>query len=98
MAERYNLDAARVAYDATPPADTAALFWHGVANKLTRGVHGVTARLGSAGEGWAPKLTRMKPCSVCGERFTWHGFADGGRSRVCNECTDIVGDAMRGRR
>ena len=86
MAERYDMTAARAAYDATPAAETAALFWHAVANKLARGVHGVSLRLGRGGEGWAPKLTRRKPCRECGERYTWHAFADGGRVRVCVEC------------
>ena len=45
---------------------------------------------------------RAKPCGVCGERFNWQAFADGGRKRVCIECTSAgagaVADAMEGRR
>lgn len=85
MAKRYDIEAARAAYDATPAADTAALFWHGVASRMGRSEWGVSAKLGVA-EGWSPKLTRRKPCGVCGERYTWHAFRDGGRVRVCVEC------------
>ena len=98
MAERYDLEAARAAYDATPAAPTAIQFWHGVANKLARGVHGVEQRLGTAGEGWRAKVSKPRRCPACGERYTWHGFADGGRSQICHHCASQIAAATEGRR
>ena len=97
MAERYDLEAARAAYDATPAAATAIQFWHGVANRLARGVHGVEVRL-AQGENWRAKVSKPRRCPACGERYTWHGFADGGRSQICHHCASQIAGATEGRR
>ena len=93
MAKRYDLDAARAAYDECPPAHSSARFWDVLAMRMGRGRAGVYARLCTI-EGWAPKLDRPVPCAACGLETSADDFADDGRSRVCATCAD----AMEGRR
>lgn len=90
---RHDLAELRQAYDDTPPQTTAAVFWQMVADRVGRSVYGVRNRCARL-EGWQPKVERAKPCHMCGERFTWDQFADGGRIRVCRACaSDVLGGA-----
>ena len=87
--KRYDLEEMRLEWKRAPECSRAMVFWQALADQCDRPRIGLYKQL-AIRAGWAAKVDKLQRCVMCGERFDWRDFVDGGPLRCCNGCASRI--------